>query len=51
MDVLPSAAGSTGSGEPVDELARGVRATGAGAPSPCPKRLSLSGAAFDRKRR
>ena len=51
MDVLPSAAGSIESGEPVDELAGTVRATGAVARSPCPRGLSLSGAAFDRERR
>jgi hypothetical protein len=51
MDVLPSPAGSTGSGEPVVEVVGRVRATGAGAPSPCPRRLSLSGAAFDGERR
>ena len=46
MRVLPSADGSTGSAEPVEEFAARVRATGAGARSLCARWLSLSGAAF-----
>jgi hypothetical protein len=46
MGVLPSADGSTGSAEPVEELAARVWATGAGARSVCARWLSLSGAAF-----
>jgi hypothetical protein len=45
MGVLLSD-GSTGSAEPVEELAGPVRATGAGAPSLGARWLSLSGAAF-----
>ncbi len=56
MDVLPSADGSSGSAEPVEELAGRVRATGAGgrslcAGSLCAGSLSLSGAAFAGERR
>ena len=46
MDALSSADGSTGSAEPVAELAGRMRATGAGARSLCARRLSLSGEAF-----
>jgi hypothetical protein len=46
MGALSSADGSTGSAEPVEELAARVRATGAGARSLCARWLSLSGAAF-----
>ncbi len=46
MDALSSADGSTGSAEPVEELAGRVRATGAGARSLCARWLSLSGAVF-----
>jgi len=46
MRVLPSADGSTGSAEPVEELAARMRATSAGARSLCARGLSLSGAAF-----
>ena len=46
MGALPSADGSTGSAEPVEELAGRMRATGAGAQSLCARWLSLSGAAF-----
>ncbi len=52
MRVLPSADESSGSAEPVDELAPGrMRATGAGARSHCARRVSLSGAASARERR
>ena len=51
MDALSSADGSTGSAEPVEELAARVRATGAGARSLCARGLSLSGAAFAAERR
>ena len=51
MRVLPSADGSSGSAEPVVELAVRMRATGAGAPSPCVRWMSLSGAAFAGERR
>ncbi len=51
MRVLPSAAGSSGSAEPVGELAGRMRATGAGAPSLCARWRSLSGAAFASERR
>ena len=57
MRVVPSADGSTGSAEPVEELAARVRATGAGARSLCAlglmasRGLSLSGAAFAGERR
>ncbi len=50
MDALPSADGSTGSAEPVEELAARVRATGAGARSLCARWLFLPGAAFPGKR-
>jgi hypothetical protein len=46
MGVLSSADGSSGSAEPVDEMAERMRATGAGAPALCPKWLSLFDAAF-----
>ena len=52
MRVLPSADGSSGSAEPVEELAGRMRATGAGARSLCAARWrSLSGAAFAGERR
>lgn len=51
MPVLSSADGSTGSAEPVEELAGRVRATGAGARSLCARRLSLSGVGFAWERR
>ena len=51
MGVLLWADGSTGSAEPVEELAGRGRATGAGALSLCPRWLSLSGAAFAGERR
>jgi hypothetical protein len=51
MDALSSADGSTGSAEPVEELAGRVRATGAGARSLCARWLYLSGAAFTGERR
>ncbi len=57
MGALSSADGSTGSAEPVEELAARVRATGAGARSLCALKLmasrwlSLSGAAFAGERR
>ena len=51
MRVLPSAAGTSGSDEPVEELAGRIRATGAGARSFCARWLSLSGAAFAGERR
>ena len=51
MGALLSADGSTGSAEPVEELAGRVRATGAGARSLCARRLSLSVAAFVGERR
>ena len=51
MDALSSADGSTGSAEPVEELAGRMRATGAGARSLCARWLSLSGAAFAPERR
>jgi hypothetical protein len=51
MRVLPSTDESSGSPERVEESAGRIRATGGGAPSPCARRLSLSGAAFARERR
>ena len=51
MRVLPSADGSTGSAEPVEESAGRMRATGAGPRSPCARWLSPSGAAFAGERR
>ena len=51
MDALSSADGSTGSAEPVEELAGRVRAIGAGARWLCASWLSLSGAAFAGERR
>jgi hypothetical protein len=51
MRVLPSVDGSTGSAEPVEELAGRMGATGAGAPSLGVRWLSLSGAAFAGERR
>ena len=50
MGALLSADGSTGSAEPVEELAATVRATGAGERSRGAW-LSLSGAAFAGERR
>ena len=51
MRVVPSADGSTGSAEPVEDLAGKMRTTGAGARSLCARWLSLSGAAFAGERR
>ena len=51
MRVLPSADGSSGSAEPVVELAGRMRAAGAGARSLGPRWMSLSGAAFAGERR
>ena len=51
MGALLSADGSTGSAEPVEELAARVRATGAGARSLCARWLSLCGAGFAGERR
>ena len=52
MGALLSADGSTGSAEPVEELAGRVRATGARAPrSLCARWLSLSRAANALERR
>jgi hypothetical protein len=51
MVVLPSADGSTGSAEPVEELAAKMRATGAGARSFGARWLSVFGAAFRGERR
>ncbi len=51
MSVLPSADGSSGSAEPVEESAARMRATDAGARSLCATSLSLSGAAFAGERR
>ena len=51
MDALSSADGSTGSAEPVEELAARIRAPGAGPRSLCTRWLSLSGAAFAGERR
>ena len=51
MGAFLSADGSTGSAEPVDELAARVRATGAGARSLCARWLSLSGAALPGEQR
>lgn len=51
MRVLPSADGSSGSAEPVEELSARLRATGVGARSLCARWLSLSGAAFAEERR
>ena len=51
MRVLPSADGSTGSAEPVEELAGRMPATGAGAPPLSARWLSLSGGAFAGERR
>jgi hypothetical protein len=51
MGVLPSAEGSSGSAEPLEELTARMRATGAGARSLCARWLSLSGAAFAGERR
>ncbi len=51
MRVLPSAEGSSGSAEPVEELAGRMPETGAGAPSHCARCLPLAGAAFARERR
>jgi len=46
MRVLTRADGSSGSAEPVEELAGRTRETGAGARSLCASWLPLSGAAF-----
>ena len=51
MRVLSSPDGSTGSAEPVEELAGTVRTIGGGARSLCARWLSLSGAAFAGERR
>jgi hypothetical protein len=51
MRVLPSADESRGSGEPVEELAGRMRATGAGARSHCARWLVQSGATFPGERR
>ncbi len=51
MHVLPSADGSTGRAEPVEELAGRVLVTGDGARSVCARWRSLSGAAFAGERR
>ena len=51
MRVLRSADGSTGSAEPVEELAARVRATGAGERPPWARWLSLSGATLAGERR
>ena len=51
MDALSSADGSTGSAEPVEELAGRMRATGGGARSLRGRMLSLSGAASAGERR
>ncbi len=51
MSGLLSADGSTGSAEPVEELAGIMRMTGAGAQSLCARWQSLSGAALAGERR
>jgi len=51
MGALLSADGSSGSAEPVEELAARVRAAGAGGRSLGARWLSLSGAAFAGERR
>jgi hypothetical protein len=51
MRVLPSADGSSGSAESVEELAGRMRATGVGARSLCATWLSLSGAVLAGERR
>ena len=51
MGVLPSADGSTGSAETAEELAGRVWATGAGAPWPGARGLSLSDGAVAGERR
>ena len=51
MRVLPSADGSSGSPEPVEELAGSMGGTGAGARSLCARWPPLSGAAFAGERR
>ena len=51
MAVLLSVDGSSGSAEPVEGLAGGLRATGAGARSLGARWLSLSGATFAGERR
>lgn len=51
MRLMPSADGSSGSAEPVEELAGRMRATGAGARSLCARWLSASGATFAAERR
>jgi hypothetical protein len=51
MRVLPSEDGSSGSAEPVEEVARTMRPPGAGARSLRATWLSLSGAAFAEERR
>jgi hypothetical protein len=51
MRVLPSADGSSGSAEPVEEVAGRMGATGSGARSLCTLWLSLPGTAFAGERR
>ena len=51
MRVLSSPDGSTGSAEPVEELAARMRATGAGVRPLGARGLALSGAAFAGERR
>lgn len=51
MGVLPSADGSAGSAEAVEELAGRMPATGAGAPPLRTRWLFLSGSAFAGERR
>ncbi len=51
MGALLSVDGSSGSAEPVEELAGRVPASGAAARSLCARWLSLSGAAFAGGRR
>ena len=46
MGAFLSADGSSGSAEPVEELAGTMRETGAGARPLCARWLSLTGAAF-----
>jgi len=49
MRVLPSADGSSGSGEPAEELAGRMRATDAGARSLCARWLSPAAFAGERR--
>jgi len=51
MGAMASVDGSTGSAEPVEEVAARVRATRAGVPSLDARWLSVSGAAFAGERR